>query len=266
MLGASFYLRGNMTLRILIATPSRGTFDHEHLACRDELYALARKESFDAQKEGREPAFIISHEFMWGCSLLDHARSILATDFYNTDNDVMVWLDDDMLFDAQEFVRLAQEAHERKAIVGAVASTKKPLGEITARFKKETEHAVFFEDGEVMPVDTIGTGLTAVSRDVLVRIIEAEEVQCVRVPGNRRIWAFFMTLVTDFEDDGAGCWWGEDTSFCLRARAAGCKVYADTRMRVGHKGSYVYQLEDTANATPLYKTVKMSLGWDVKEA
>lgn len=33
---------------------------------------------------------------------------------------------------------------------------------------------------------------------------------------------------------------GEDLSFCLRARAAGQKIFCDSRIKVGHVGDYVY--------------------------
>lgn len=33
---------------------------------------------------------------------------------------------------------------------------------------------------------------------------------------------------------------GEDLSFCLRARSAGQKIYCDSRIKLGHVGDYVY--------------------------
>ena len=37
---------------------------------------------------------------------------------------------------------------------------------------------------------------------------------------------------------------GEDLSFCMRARGAGIKLYCDSRIRVGHMGQKLYTIDD----------------------
>jgi hypothetical protein len=48
----------------------------------------------------------------------------------------------------------------------------------------------------------------------------------------------------------AGVYYGEDVSFCLRCHDAGIPVQIDTRVRVYHKGSYCYGLEDCGMVVP----------------
>ena len=42
--------------------------------------------------------------------------------------------------------------------------------------------------------------------------------------------------------------YGEDLTFCRKARAAGAKLYCDPRIKVGHVGMSVYS-EDTWKST-----------------
>lgn len=48
----------------------------------------------------------------------------------------------------------------------------------------------------------------------------------------------------------AGYYYGEDISFCVRSHLAGIGVNLDTRIRVYHKGSYCYGLEDVGMEVP----------------
>lgn len=47
-----------------------------------------------------------------------------------------------------------------------------------------------------------------------------------------------------------GFYYGEDVSFCIRSHLAGLGVELDTRIRVYHKGSYCYGLEDVGMQVP----------------
>lgn len=225
-------------LSIQITTPSRGSIDHEHLECVDEFIKLAREPN---------AAFKLSVSRMYGCSLIDHARSRLATNFCTGDRDVLLWIDDDMVFDPHEAIRICQEALERQAIVGAVCSTKKPMGNLTAKFGEEIAELGFFKKGGIYPALTVGCGLTAVHRSVFEELIKKGVCPPCNDAKNDPLYPFYLSMI-----DADNVWWGEDTSFCLRAKSIGVQTFVDTRARVGHKGSYVYHVEDTASAVQLH--------------
>jgi hypothetical protein len=228
-------------MKIQLSTPTRGQLDHEHLECVDELIGLARHPEAD---------FRMTIVRMFGCSLLDHARSRMATNFLESDADVLLWVDDDMVFDANECLRLCREAFERRTIVGAVCSTRGVMGKLTAKFGPEVTKLGFFSEGGIHEAISIGCGLTAVHREVFEKLADSGSVPRCNTAGEgntNSIFPFYMTLVED------GLWWGEDTSFCIRARREGFSVLVDTRARVGHKGSYVYHVEDTSSAIKLYR-------------
>lgn len=54
-----------------------------------------------------------------------------------------------------------------------------------------------------------------------------------------------------------GYYYGEDVSFCVRSHDAGVGVNLDTRVRVYHKGSYCYGLEDVGMEVPYCNTLKV---------
>ncbi len=228
-------------VKIQLATPTRGQLDHEHLQSVDELIELARIPGADFQ---------LNIVRMFGCSLLDHARSRIATNFLATNSDVLLWIDDDMVFDAQQCLDICREAHSRRTIVGAVCSTRGVRGKITAKFGPNVSSLGFGTQGGLHEAISVGCGLTAVSRDVLEAIVMRGDLVRCNTAGegsSEHIYPFYMTLVED------SIWWGEDTSFCIRARRLGFPVMVDTRARVGHKGNYVYHIEDTADSIKLYK-------------
>lgn len=243
-------------MKIYLATPSRGALDYEHLQSVQEFIDYVRAEKSkapealihgDVSQANRAAALEMSIHREYGGSLLDHVRSRMATDFYRGDFDVLLWIDDDMVFDAAECFALCQEAFNRQSLVGAVCSTRYPLGKITAKFDGSVEKIGFFSQGGIHECVSVGTGLTAVHRSVFERLVERGEVpECNIASGNDAVFPFYMTLIDD------GHWWGEDTSFCIRARRVGFPLYVDTRARVGHKGSYVFHIEDVASSVTLH--------------
>lgn len=54
-----------------------------------------------------------------------------------------------------------------------------------------------------------------------------------------------------------GYYYGEDVSFCLRSHLADIPVCIDTRIRVYHKGSYCYGLEDVGMEVPYCESLEI---------
>ena len=188
-----------------------------------------------------------------GSSLLEHVRCELATRFYcDTEADVLLWLDSDMVFeDPEQIFQMCHAAYQFKAVVGALSITKRPHGQINARFKPYQSEVDCYSNGQLVPIDNIGTGLCAVSRDVFDRVKPL--VKKAYLQQGLEVLCFYRSLIID------GVWWGEDTSFCYMARQAGCPVFADTRVRVGHRGMYAYHLEDAGSSVELKDSLTIKL-------
>lgn len=230
-------------MKIVIATPTRGNPDDQFLECRDMLVA-------ELKKRGHEVQIMTSR----GSSLIDHARSTMATAFLDDpqNHDVLLWIDDDMIFDAQEIAEMCLDACMLQAIVGAASMAKRPQGHVNFIPSPDCAELKFFENSDIYGVLSVGTGICAVHRNVFERMLQLLPDVFPRIMcGNQPTYPFYANIIHE------GQWYGEDSSFCVRARQAGCSVYVDARCRVFHKGPYLYGLEDSGNMLDRAGTLTM---------
>lgn len=242
------------TIRITLAQPTGETIDRRHLQCLEQFEQHVVRQGIPYERTRAS-----------GSSLLEHTRSELATKFYDKEDashdDVLLFVDSDMTFEPASLLELCKEAHQRSAIVGGVSMSKKPLGEVNTRFEDESERIGFFAAGDVIPVKRIGTGVMAIPRMVLGAIVQHDpHCQKVTLTHGNEVYPFFRSLIIN------GMWWGEDMSFCYRAQQAGCSIFADTRARIGHRGPYEFNLEDSGQAIELKNTLYINLVPQTAEA
>lgn len=151
---------------------------------------------------------------------------------------------------------------------------------------------VFFEGGGVYPALYLGMGFTAIHRDALLKIVahaqatkerrgtvvnELREVvtRSLGFDESDRAVHLIDELIPELAPDPLptlsngvtmvpirpffsllqrdGAYFGEDVSFCIRARDAGVPVEMDTRVRVAHKGVYAFELEDCGFVVPILR-------------
>jgi hypothetical protein len=186
-----------------------------------------------------------------GCSMLELARSSLAGYGMRSGADVLFWVDDDMTYKPEDAIRLCQEAFAHQTLVGAVASQRTVRGKMNIKLAHDPPYSMtMFDGGGLVEVVVVGFGMVAVSREVFARV--GESLPDVHDLEEGMTKPYFKTAISD-----DGWWFGEDTSFCQRARAAGFKLYIDTTVRVGHKGVYEYQIEDTIGAVPRHESLPL---------
>jgi hypothetical protein len=194
-------------------------------------------------------------------SILPLLRNGIAAEFlYQTDADVLFWIDGDHGWDASDAASVL-EATQRLPIVGGVYR-KKPhrLSELDwEAIEKAAEGIVPYanlqfigqdlnfdflpedvdgEKGYVGPTKTIygrkfvraahlGTGFLAVTREALVHIANQTSIETVQ--GGMKI--FFNTKVKN------NLFQGEDFFFSDLAREAGLELWLDTESHIEHYGS-----------------------------
>ena len=174
--------------------------------------------------------------------LISHARSYLASlALANSKADVLVWVDDDIVFDAHDLLALAELCRQGHPLIGAAYPSREAQGLIIGGGEYGAEA---FASGAVLPVPWLGMGFTAIHRKVYEAV--AATLPDVRIASMHNYVGkpFFACAVE------GGTFYGEDVSFCRRAAAVGFPSEVDTRIRVGHKGHRVYQLEDTGSFAP----------------
>lgn len=224
-----------------------------------------------------------------GDALVERARGISATNFLQTDGDIHLSLDSDIVDFRKDAIDMMCEQAMEYGIVGAV---------YICRAVGRTKPASLFEDdqpitfgerpkpgsewvlrqtgrnfqGEMVtvemeatpvPIRWIATGCVAVHRRVFEAM--AKDMQLLHERDADKGMAFYNFYgVIEHEDEveivGADgqptkvidhILLSEDFAFSERARQYGFTSYVNPAVRVGHMGSYTYRLEDLAENPPL---------------
>jgi len=185
-----------------------------------------------------------------GVPNIDQARAILATRAVSAGMDLAIWIDSDVAFIPSELERMAKEATERSAVVGAVYTTKQPLGRLTAGGLPED--VTFFEGGEVLRVPWIPFGLVAMPVGLFTWVCAQNDLRPLRIDGEPRpVFPAWMPFPID------GGYPSDDKAFCKRCELANVPVFADTRVRVMHFGRYGYRIEDALAAVTARQSLRV---------
>jgi hypothetical protein len=204
-----------------------------------------------------------------GVPYIDQARALLAAAALRElpDDGVLMMLDHDIIFHPSDVVRLVEEcATGAYDVVGVPYSMRKEGGSVIGFFAPPTlgeEWSIgFYARGGLYPAFGMGMGFTAIRMRVIRAL--ADSMQRVRCGTNALAWPMFALEVQADHSvlpngEKVGFYHGEDVSFCRRASAAGFKLGLDTRPRIGHKGTKIYAIEDTAFMVPLARDLTLKL-------
>lgn len=159
-------------------------------------------------------------------SLVYHARNILAKAAVENETDYVLWIDSDMVFEPNTLTRLLEDI-QRNEDVDMVApimfcrrepfdpviynEVKYGLGEVEANIMHDYPRDSLFE------VDAVGFGMILMKTEVIKKVME-------------EFGDHPFNLVPGF---------GEDLSFCIRAKRKGFHVWCDSRIKIGHVGSMI---------------------------
>lgn len=207
---------------------------HRHLDpdCWNSLWALSRCVN---------PKVTLT--FCHGDAMLPRARSLVASKFLQEKkHDVLMFIDDDMVFDPVDAIKVAALAYiEKLDIVGGVYVTKSETSCHPQFIPNDGEIIDFRKDGVAQEVRMINTGFMAIRRETLEKIVEKDLVHLCH-PKSLAYYPFFSPR-EEFID---GEWWylSEDWGFCHLARSICLKVWIDTSIRLKHIGKYKYDLDD----------------------
>ena len=121
-----------------------------------------------------------------------------------------------------------------------------------------TDKLIFGDAGGLTEILYAGTGFLLVRREVYEMIQrELHLPLCNERFGGRPMVPYFqpMSHPDSPGSETTGHWYlAEDFAFCERARQAGFKIFADTRVRLMHYGNYGYSWEDAGMELQRYRT------------
>ena len=181
----------------------------------------------------------------WNDADLPRARSKTATHFLlETDYDVHVSIDSDIVFDPASVFQIAEQAHELGGIVAGLYVTRASgkLCRPTSIF--ETDVPIDFgTDPTPVPIRWAASGFMATPRKVF-ETLSKDLPLCHRSEG-WRFYPFYQEYpVRSERDPDDWIWLSEDYALCERARQARFTVYLNPAVRLLHVGHHAFRLED----------------------
>lgn len=198
--------------------------------------------------------------FVWAGNdaLIDRTRSTIAT--YFVDNniffnspgaplDVLVMIDHDVSWEEGDIQRIAQQAHEKQAVVAGVYPKR---GFSTALPLRSTSGEALFvlPSDKLIECEYVSAGFMAIPRPILKELVRPGYTG---YPYLKRtisgFFPFFLPTVVDLPDDTCEEL-SEDWSLCRRVRGAGFHIYADCFPRLKHTGPYPFRTIDSLSLPP----------------
>ena len=189
---------------------------------------------------------------LWNDALIGRSRSLMCTEFLKTDADVMVIIDDDIVFDESDFWKIVEGCRETRSIYGGGYVTRSTTPHLSSRIYPNTE--VLWAQGPVrrpLEIQYLATGFFALHREVLEGMIDrrfedadgGHMIAECELGADRPFYPFFSPFQA-LEEDGRRHYLSEDWAFCNRARQLGLAVWMDQSIVLQHLGMYPYSVAD----------------------
>jgi hypothetical protein len=227
-------------MKYAVMIPYYGRRDADHLNCVDKLKAAGVE--------------IVACD---GCPYIDMARALLVqTALTQTEADVLVFIDHDIMFKPEHVEMLAQHCFDSEyGVLGALYAYRRTEGGLIGKLDSPPSQLDFYVPG-LWPAQFLGMGFTAIKRSVFETLDERLPlVNCPTV--KMAVRPYFMHSIIS---DGSGTprYDGEDISFCSRVRESGIKIGVDLEPRIIHRGSYDFTLEDAGSAVPKFQVLTIN--------
>lgn len=182
-----------------------------------------------------------------GDALVERARAIVATQFLASDCDVLLTIDSDIAFQADDAFRVAEAAVTHNLACGLYVTRHKTICRPTSVL--EPNVTVDLSSSEPVAIRWPAGGFLATHRRVFEALIATGEYPLCHP---KEAWAFrpFYTPFVVEDDQGDPILLSEDYAFGERARRAGFPCYAVPSVRLLHYGVYGYGVDDIPAREP----------------
>ena len=185
-----------------------------------------------------------------GCSIITMARNMLVDQFLKSDCTELLFIDSDVLAQADDILRLMAQSGDKDITAGSYPRRSRDKKFFMDLYFDENNDLEF--DGAMMRINRVGTGFMLIQRHVIEAIAEKSE-KYLGQDGIGNVANVFDFKLMD------GKFVGEDYSFCDKAREEGFKVWLDVEISLPHVG----QEEFTNN---FYQEVLTPLMEDLRKA
>ena len=188
--------------------------------CMDQVQTEFCQSLFNLQRVGNVYAKMLQ------CSLLVKSRTDLALMAVQEKADYILWIDSDMVFPDTLLIDLMRDIEDgKKDIVAGVCHMRKEpykpvlwskLRQGLRPTENESECLVDYPRDGLFEVEGCGFGCILMKTEVIEAVRDKYGDLFAPLPG-----------------------YGEDLSFCIRARGCGYRIFVDPKVQVGHKSSII---------------------------
>ena len=170
-----------------------------------------------------QPVGYVRHAFL-ACSLIYKSRNDLGRMAVSEDTDFVLWLDSDVIFPSNLMADLMADMEGRDIVTGIYHMRRAPFRPVIWRklrqgltpAENESETYDDYPKDGIFEIEGCGFGTVLMRTQVLKDVLEKTGELFGPLPG-----------------------YGEDLSFCVRARACGYKIHCDPRIQIGHKAATI---------------------------
>lgn len=160
-------------------------------------------------------------------TLLDASRNELTQTFLESDCDIMVCLDSDMVWSWDSLQRLLAFSAIYPVVTGAYqCKMDQPKFIVEIEDFQPNEHGL-------LPINHIGMGFVAIQKSVFEELKPITEIYTHHVTG-QEFYAFFRFAIEN------GKYIGEDVYFFHKLKEVGIQAMLDPHIELGHVGTKVY--------------------------
>jgi hypothetical protein len=162
-------------------------------------------------------------------SLVHHSRSVAAHSFLKGNHTRLFWIDSDIVWKADDFIRVLVKSKRHDVICGVYPAKRADQ----SYFVRVIDGAEPDEFG-LVPIEGTGLGFACVSRGVIEHL--AALAPKLKFGGHDEL----IPHIFRCDDDGTDVR-GEDYAFWADVREHGYTIMADTQVDLGHVGQQVYR-------------------------
>jgi len=171
-----------------------------------------------------------------GNGVITEVRNKLITGFLNSDAEYLFWLDDDIVFNADDLIRIVALCTEKK-VVGATY----PSRDGSNRFYIHPidRYGPFeFDEMGLIKAKGLGMGFVCMHRSVV-------EAVCKDKPTYKKSKESEELIDVFRNSEVGGEYWGEDINFLYDLYALGYITYVDADVHLQHVGTKYYDAKFT---------------------
>jgi len=167
------------------------------------------------------------------CSIITMARNALVHEFLKTDCTELLFIDADVVVNADDILRLMAQSGNMDVTAGAYPRRAKDAKFFADVYHDENGNLEF--EGSLMRLKRAPTGFMLIQRHVIEQLVEDHPEWTYEKSPTEKMSAVFDFAIVD------GTYVGEDYLFCDRVLEAGFKVYIDVDISLPHVGQEVYE-------------------------